>query len=123
MALHFEPTAEVQRRVVRRRVISGICGMALAVAFIAALGFSLDGMLAEPEPVYRPQIVLYATEVETTCDGWIVCPARYQILRKPTPPASFGLRQLGLAPPKAPESPVPLSGELPYRELNDGTWD
>jgi hypothetical protein len=98
--------------------------MALAGAFIAALGFSLDGMLAEPEPVYRPQIVLYATEVETTCDGWIVCPARYQILRKPAPPAStFHTPPLGLVPPKAPDFPIPSSDNLPYWELDAGTWD
>ena len=96
--------------------------MILAVAFIAALVFSLSTILSEPEPVYRPQIVLFAREVETTCGGMISCPLAKPILRKPIPPASFKVQPLGLALPKARDFAIPPSDKCPYWELDAGTW-
>ncbi len=119
MGIHIESTAGAKRRVMWQRLVCGMGGVVIAVGMVGVAGSVLDRILIEPVPEYRPQFVMFEEE-ETTCGGMIVCPVRNPISRRPTPPAGFGIRPLGLAPSSAPDAPV---GDVPDWEPDLGSWD
>jgi hypothetical protein len=98
-------------------------GAVMAVVVAAAIGLLLDRFLTAPLQEYQPQFVMHLIEPGSGCGGIIVCPGKKQIPRRTPPPGSFGVRPLGLAPPKATDLPAVAADDAPHWEPDAGTWD